>query len=100
MGITTIIQVGDFGYWPDSGNFLYVVETACEKFGVDVWFIDGNHEHFTSFNRDVQAAQVAFGVSEGNRDPVELAPGFVYLPRGSRIEVAGRSVACVGGRLD
>ena len=97
MGISTIIQVGDFGYWPDSGNFLGIVKTAREKFGVDIWFIDGNHEHFSSLNRDVQAAQAAFGVSEGNRDPVELAPGFVYLPRGSRIEVAGRSVACVGG---
>jgi len=97
MGITTIIQVGDFGYWLDSRKFLNIVKTAREKFGVDVWFIDGNHEHFTTLNRDVSAAQVAAGVPEGNRDPVELSPGFIYLPRGSRISVAGRSVACVGG---
>jgi hypothetical protein len=97
MGITTIIQVGDFGYWPDSRKFMQVVKTARAKFGVDVWFIDGNHEHFTKLNRDVAAAQVAAGIPEGNRDPVELSPGFVYLPRGSRISVAGRSVACVGG---
>ncbi|MBW4079187.1 MAG: hypothetical protein HIU84_11895 [Acidobacteria bacterium] len=44
-----------------------------------------------------RAAWVAAGVPEGSRDPVELSPGFVYLPRGSGIEVAGRSVACVGG---
>ena len=97
MGISTIIQVGDFGYWPDSRTFLNIVKTAREKFGVDVWFIDGNHEHFAALNRDVRAAQVADGVAEGNRDPVELSSGFVYLPRESRISVAGRSVACVGG---
>jgi hypothetical protein len=97
MGITTIIQVGDFGYWPDSRKFMQVVKTARAKFGVDVWFIDGNHEHFTTLNRNVRAAQVAAGVPEGNREPVELSPGFIYLPRGSRITVAGRSVACVGG---
>jgi hypothetical protein len=73
------------------------VKTARERFGTDVWFIDGNHEHFTKLNLDVRAAQVAAGVPEGNRDPVELTPGLVYLPRGSRITVAGRSVACVGG---
>jgi hypothetical protein len=56
MGITTIIQVGDFGYWPDSRKFLNFVKTAREKFGVDVWFIDGNHEHFTTLNRNVRAA--------------------------------------------
>jgi hypothetical protein len=97
MGISTIIQVGDFGYWPESRKFLNVVRTARAKFGVDVWFIDGNHEHFTTLNRNVRAAQVAAGVPEGNREPVELSPGFIYLPRGSRITVAGRSVACVGG---
>ncbi|MHB1210267.1 MAG: metallophosphoesterase family protein [Acidimicrobiales bacterium] len=97
MSITTIIQVGDFGYWPESRKFLNVVRTARAKFGVDVWFIDGNHEHFTTLNRNLAAAQVAAGVPEGDRDPVELSPGFIYLPRGSRITVAGRSVACVGG---
>ncbi|HEY5303702.1 MAG TPA: hypothetical protein VIJ86_06560 [Acidimicrobiales bacterium] len=97
MGIKTIIQVGDFSYWPESRQFLNAVRNAHQKFGVDTWFIDGNHEHFTTLNRNVSAAQAASGVPEGNRDPVELSPGFVYLPRGSRIEVVGRSVACVGG---
>lgn len=99
MGIKTVIQVGDFGYWPESRKFLNVAKTARAKFGVDVWFIDGNHEHFTKLNRDVAAAQVAAGIPEGDRTPVELSPGFVYLPRGSRISVAGRSVACVGGAV-
>jgi Icc-related predicted phosphoesterase len=97
MGIGTIIQVGDFGYWPESRKFMQVVKTARERYGIGIWFIEGNHEHFTKLYRDVRAAQVAAGVPEGNRDPVELAPGLVYLPRGSRVSMAGRSVACVGG---
>ncbi len=97
MGVSTIIQVGDFGYWPDSRKFMQIVKTARERFGVHIWFIDGNHEHFTKLDRDVRAAQVVAGVAEGDRDPVELTPGLVYLPRGSRALVAGRSVACVGG---
>ena len=97
MGIRTVIQVGDFGYWPNSRKFMQIVKTSRERFGIDVWFIDGNHEHFTKLRHDVREAQVAAGVPEGNRDPVELTPGLVYLPRGSRIMVAGRSVVCVGG---
>jgi hypothetical protein len=97
MGISTIIQVGDFDYWPDSRKFMQIVKTAREKFGVDILFIDGNHEHFTKLDRDVRAAQVVAGAAEGDRDPVKLAPGLVYLPRGSRVTVAGRSVASVGG---
>jgi hypothetical protein len=97
MGISTIIQVGDFDYWPDSRKFMQIVKTAREKFGVDILFIDGNHEHFTKLDRDVRAAQVGVGVAEGDRDPVKLAPGLVSLPRGSRVTVAGRGVACVGG---
>lgn len=97
LGISTIIQVGDFGYWPESRTFMQVVRTVRERYGIDVWFIDGNHEHFPKLNHDVRAAQTAAGVSAGSREPVELAPGLVYLPRGSRVLVAGRNVACVGG---
>lgn len=97
MGIHTIIQVGDFGYWPDSRKFMQVVKTARERFGIDIWFIDGNHEHFPKLNLDVREARTAAGLPEGNRDPMELTPGFFYLPRGSRVSVADRSVACMGG---
>jgi len=65
MGIKTVIQVGDFGYWPESRKFMNVVRNARQKYGVDVWFIDGNHEHFTTLNYKVSAARVAAGVPEG-----------------------------------
>jgi hypothetical protein len=99
MGVSAIVQVGDFGYWPDAAKFLHVVRTAREKYGVDVVFFDGNHEHFLMLARDVASAQVATGVPAGSREPVELSPGVTYLPRGARLEIAGRSVAVCGGAV-
>ncbi len=66
MAISTIIQVGDFGYWPDSRKFMQIVKTAREKFGVDIWFIDGNHEHFTKLDRDVRAGEAGFAGAGGD----------------------------------
>ncbi len=47
-GATTIIQVGDFGIWPnDKGvvKFLSIEETLA-KYNINLYFIDGNHENF------------------------------------------------------
>ena len=54
MGISTIIQVGDFGYWPDSRKFLNIVKTAREKFGVDVLFIGTSDLSFSLGLRNEQ----------------------------------------------
>ena len=42
-----IIQAGDFGYFPDHRDgprFLSAVDQACAANGVELWFIDGNHD--------------------------------------------------------
>lgn len=94
LGLPTVIQLGDFGYWPHADSFLRLARTARETYGVDVWFIDGNHENFYDLSAHVSKARP---LGADPRSPVELAPGFVYLPRGSRIRVAGQRVLCVGG---
>jgi predicted phosphodiesterase len=104
LGVEAVIQLGDFGYWPHSESFLKISRTARRNFGVDVYFIDGNHEHFPMLSRDVGEALRRNGVAWADeplayRHPVELAPGFVYLPRGSRLTVAGRSTVCLGGAV-
>ena len=46
-----IVQVGDFGYFPDHRDgprFLSAVDQACAANGVELWFIDGNHDDHTS----------------------------------------------------
>jgi Icc-related predicted phosphoesterase len=94
LEVDAIFQLGDFGYWPIRGNkFLEVAANARKTHGVDVWFIDGNHDDHVSLRKDYLKTFV--GTDE--RFPAELSPGFFYLPRGSRVEVAGLSVACMGG---
>lgn len=42
-----VIQLGDFGYWPELAEF-----NQLSKFtDVPVWFIDGNHENYTALNK-------------------------------------------------
>ena len=52
QGCPIVIQVGDFGYFPDHPNgprYLTAIDTACARHGVELWFIDGNHDdHFRS----------------------------------------------------
>lgn len=94
LGVEVVVQVGDFGYWDDSRAFLRLAQRARDQYGVDLWFIDGNHEHFGLLATDVALSRLA---GQGPREPVALAPGLIYLPRGSRVAIAGLSAVCVGG---
>lgn len=44
----TIFQVGDYGYWPHYGSgrqFLEEVTQHLDRFNVDLWWIEGNHDN-------------------------------------------------------
>lgn len=46
-----ILQLGDFGFWPHATagqRYLNEVESKLSTFGIDLWFIPGNHEDWTS----------------------------------------------------
>ena len=84
-----IIQVGDFGYFPDHRDgprFLSAVDQACAANGVELWFIDGNHDDHTSL------AELEHG-----HIPVQVAEHVTYLPRGTRLHVGGRTFGFLGG---
>jgi predicted phosphodiesterase len=89
QGCPIIIQVGDFGYFPDhpgGPRFLTAVDTACAVNGVELWFIDGNHDdHF------------ALTEHRGRDTPVALTDHVAYIPRGTRIALAGRVFGFLGG---
>lgn len=74
-----IIQVGDFGFWPQIQRRYVVPENP-------VYFIDGNHDCIPALHGDVR-----FG------KPVELWPHAVYVPRGTVLELAGKRVLFLGG---
>lgn len=84
-----IVQVGDFGYFPDHRDgprFLSNVDQACAANGVELWFIDGNHDDHTSLVE-----------LEHGHVPVNVAERITYLPRGTRLGVGGCTFGFLGG---
>lgn len=48
---TKIVQVGDFGYWPQTNKgkeFLAKLQTLLDMYNIDCVWIDGNHEDHMS----------------------------------------------------
>jgi Icc-related predicted phosphoesterase len=91
-GCDLIIQVGDFGYWPHlpSGKaFMTFVEETCAKYGVTLWWLDGNHE-----NHDLLEVLVD---EHGYDAPIELSPHVIYLPRSCRWTWDDVSFMALGG---
>lgn len=83
-----ILQVGDFGYWPE--HSLHRLPSAGFRTMrgelVTVHFCDGNHEDHPALRRLVKTGQT------------EIAPGIHYQSRGSVIQLLdGRRVLFAGG---
>jgi predicted phosphodiesterase len=95
-GCEQIIQLGDFGYgwqWLALGEgleickFSAVASVLVDSTGIELWFIDGNHENF-----DRLALQAV--APDGSQ---EVAPGVRHLARGQRFELGGCSFLALGG---
>jgi predicted phosphodiesterase len=93
-----IIQLGDFGFgWEwlkltDSlaiCKFSAAVSLLVEKTGIEVLFLDGNHENFD--------ALLSIALQPDGRR--EVAPGVFHLPRGHRFEIDGCSFLVCGGAV-
>jgi len=90
-GIHVLLQLGDFGFiWPDTnwGHALDKIENRLRKAGQVLYFVDGNHEDFTTLN--------GFPISaDGLR---HVRPSIIHIPRGWRTTLAhGRTFAAMGG---
>lgn len=91
--IKTILQVGDFGYWPHRNagqTFLVELSKACVARNIHWYWIDGNHE-----NHDWLDAEGAFGADEFK----ETYPNLFYVPRGHRWVWSGISFLGLGGAV-
>lgn len=71
-----VVQVGDFGFY--EGSLRYWKETPFK-----VYAIDGNHEDYRIINPDGEVT--------------EVRRNLYYVPRGAVLELAGRSMAFLGG---
>jgi hypothetical protein len=57
LGIDTIMQVGDFGYWPhftDGIDFLDALNFTARENDLHLYWLDGNHENFDALEAAVK----------------------------------------------
>ncbi len=83
------IVAGDFGWWPGQEALPHeaLPREALER--TQIHFADGNHED----HRSLLAA-----APRGRFEAEEIAPGIIYHPRGSTMELPdGRTVFFAGG---
>ncbi len=76
-----IIQVGDFGVWPDYENAWDRAFHEMDR--APIYFIDGNHEYHPWF--------------KGIDQPEEIFDGAIYVPRGHVMELDGLKIGFLGG---
>jgi Calcineurin-like phosphoesterase len=92
-GRRLILQLGDFGVWPDRAGQQYLarISRALAEVDAELWFIDGNHEDFPQLARLAAEAATVDG-------RVLVRPHLMHLPRGYRWTWHGRTwLACGGG---
>lgn len=76
--VTAIIQVGDFGFYPNTLQYFKHINPY-----IPVFAIDGNHEYYP--------------LLEGITEVTEIVPNIFYVPRGTVMELDGRKIGFCGG---
>lgn len=89
-GSQVLVAAGDFGVWRTLGAFLDHVDRWCERTGVPVLFVDGNHEDFEHL------ATFAVDPATGLR-PVR--PWIAHVPRAHRWTWRGLVWMGLGGAV-
>jgi Icc-related predicted phosphoesterase len=87
--VHTIVQTGDFGYWPRmkaGERFLEGLSKVAVEREVDIHWADGNHEdhEFLPHNRETSW---------------EHHPNLFYHPRGTTSEIGGKRFLWFGGAV-
>lgn len=96
QGITTIVQAGDFGYWEHTQHgidFLDGVEDMLVSNGLELIWVDGNHENHTMLREKYIAAP---GV-ERREGLVKIRESLWHCPRGNRFTVGNVKFLGMGG---
>jgi hypothetical protein len=103
-----IIQLGDFGFripvrtGPESEenlSALHSISLLLEDAGMELWWIDGNHEDWLGIRRLIAEAGTAPQLPYPVALPLPGMPAIRYLPRGTRWKWAGRRWLAVGGAV-
>lgn len=86
-GADAIVHLGDYGYTFDR-DFLEGVEQQLERCGLELGFVDGNHESFPYLHG------YPVDPATGGR---RITPHVAHLPRGYRWEWGGVRFLAMGG---
>lgn len=88
-----IIQLGDFGFSPASyGEDIPILHSFLAKRGMELWWIDGNHEEWPAIRELVRTSPPEAVMLPGGSS-------IRYLPRGTRWTWHGRTWLAVGGAV-
>lgn len=82
-GCAALIQVGDFGFYPQ-----LVKQLCSETFHLPTYWIDGNHEHFPFLGQRI---------ADEPGDVIEVHDNLFYVRRGSDFHIENVHVAFLGG---
>ena len=105
LGCHTIIQVGDFGIWPEmrhsrpcTDGFEVEVAAMCERAGVDLLlFVDGNHDWHPWLAVQLPKYEARTQTKDPASVPVEETGRVRWVPRGTVLGVAGLRILFCGG---
>ncbi len=89
-GVETIIQVGDFGWWPRNPageRFIHTVSSLASQKKIPFYFIDGNHEDHHQLPH------------ESTIEITEMEPELFWIPRGTTFEFGGTRFLGIGGAV-
>lgn len=91
-GCAAVLQLGDFGLWPGREDaWLDHVDGAARRAGVEVYWIDGNHENHSALRTWLDAARPG-GV-------VPMRSRVLWASRGARWEWGGIRFGALGGAV-
>ena len=87
-GLDMLIHVGDLQVlWPGDEAFTDVLELFLEQYGVNMIFVDGNHDVHPRL-RALPRGPGGFGI---------IGDRLLYAPRGHRWTMGGRRFGALGG---
>ena len=91
-GITTVLQVGDFGIYQDESSLRYLklANKLAEEFGITIHVVPGNHEDWRYINKTIAEKTLDSGWAQ-------LRSNILLAPRGHRWEWDGVSFVGLGG---
>lgn len=91
-GCPVVLQLGDFGLWPGrEQSYLDGIDEVAAAAGVQVWWIDGNHEDHDSLDR--------WRTRAGGDGLVAMRDNVVWASRGARWTWSGVRFGALGGAV-